>query len=171
MDFIVDNKKPIYSITVAGELSNSTPRMLREYEKEGLINPSRINGQRRFSNNDIHFVKNIRFYLEEVGMTITGLKLLYLMAPCWEIKQCGQTECPAYGNCREKCWEAIKKTDSGDMRTCKGCPIYLTDKNNKNLKIHQGVDIGPKCFDVSAKPPSSSQNVNKTIVFDKSLKH
>ncbi|MEE8484896.1 MAG: MerR family transcriptional regulator, partial [Nitrospinota bacterium] len=85
MHFVIDGAKPIYPITITSELSSSTPRMLREYEKEGLIKPARINVQRRYSNNDIQFIKNIRFYLEEVGMTITGLKLLYMMAPCWEI--------------------------------------------------------------------------------------
>ncbi len=141
-----ENAKPVYSIAVAAELSGSSARMLREYEKAGFIKPSRVNGHRRFSDNDIQFIKNVRFYLDEVGMTITGLKLLYLMAPCWEIKQCGQPECPAYGKTEVKCWEAIKEEGMADLKTCEGCPIFLTYDKNHDMKTHQGRDIGPRCF-------------------------
>lgn len=154
MDLNIENSKPLYSISVAAELSDSTPRMLREYEKAGFLKPARVNSQRRYSNNDVQFIKNIRFYLEGVGMTITGLKLLYMMSPCWEIKQCNQTECPAFGSLNKKCWEAIERSDSGNNRTCKGCPIYLTYKKNHRMKIHQGIDIGPKCFTLSSTPHS-----------------
>lgn len=138
--------QPVYTIATAAELTGTTPRMLREYEKAGFIKPGRINGQRRFSSNDVQFIKNIRFYIEKVGMTITGLKLLYMMSPCWEIKQCNQPQCPAYGNYRQKCWEAIRESGSADTRTCRGCPIFLTFQKNRNMKMHQGKDIGPKCF-------------------------
>ncbi|MBI5814740.1 MAG: MerR family transcriptional regulator [Nitrospinae bacterium] len=147
METEFEDSKPLYPINVAAEVCGTTPRMLREYEKAGFIKPARINSQRRYSNNDIQFIKNIRFYLEKVGMTITGLKLLYMMAPCWEIKQCGrQGDCPAYGATAKKCWEAIAESGQTDMRTCYGCPIYLTYDKNKDMKIHQGRDIGPRCL-------------------------
>jgi MerR family transcriptional regulator/heat shock protein HspR len=144
----IDNEsaRPVYAITVASSLTNTTPRMLREYENAGFIKPARVNSQRRYSHNDIQFIKNIKFYLDEVGMTITGLKLLYMMTPCWGIKQCGQTECPAYHNYAQKCWEAIKGCGEADGRTCMGCPIYLTFHKNRGMKLHQGKDIGPRCF-------------------------
>lgn len=142
----IDSAKPLYAMAVAATLTETTPRMLREYEKAGFIKPARVNGQRRYSNNDIQFIKNIKFYLDESGMTINGLKLLYMMAPCWEIKQCNQPACPAYGNYRQKCWEAIKGSGEANARTCQGCPIHLTYKKNRSMKMHQGKDIGPKCF-------------------------
>jgi len=150
-DIDLESARPLYTIGTAASLTNTTPRMLREYETAGFIKPARTNGQRRYSNNDIQFVKNMKFYLEGVGMTITGLKLLYLMAPCWEIKQCHQPECPAYGNYRQKCWEAIKNSAGAVGRTCQGCPIHLTFKKNGRMKIHQGKDIGPRCFVAGAK--------------------
>lgn len=137
---------PIHTIGAAAGLTRTTARMLREYEKAGFIKPARRNGQRRYSGNDIQFIKNIKFYLEEVGMTITGLKLLYMMAPCWEIKQCNRPECPAYHNCGAKCWEVVKNSGGGNGRTCEGCPIYLTSVKNRKMRIHQGKDFGPKCF-------------------------
>ncbi len=146
MELDIESSKPIFTIEIASSLSGTSPRMLREYEKAGFIKPARINGKRRYSNNDLQFIKNIRFYLDEVGMTITALKVFYLATPCWEIKQCGQTKCPAFHNCGAKCWEAIKNNDNCNVRTCKGCPIYLVRQMHKNLKIFQGKSIGPKCF-------------------------
>ena len=142
----IESSKPLYPINVAADILGVSARMLREYEKAGFIKPARVNSKRRFSNNDLQFIKNVRFYLEEVGMTITGLKLLYMMAPCWEIKQCGMEECPAYGNCRSKCWDVIRRSKSCDGRSCEGCPIYLVQQKNMGMKIHQGKDIMPRCF-------------------------
>jgi len=119
--------------------------MLREYEKAGFIKPIRVNGQRRFSNNDIKYIKNILFYLEDVGMTITGLKLLYMMVPCWEIKQCGDENCPAHGVHNKSCWELVNGVGQGLMRQCEACPIYLTNEKNIEMKIKQDKGSLPKC--------------------------
>ncbi len=142
----LENARPVYSIAVAEELSGVTQRMLREYENAGFIKPKRVNSHRRYSRNDIQFIKNVRFYLDKVGVSTTGLKLLYMMAPCWVIKQCGQTECVAYGKTGIKCWEAIREQGESKLRTCEGCPIYLTYEKNKDMALHQEEDIGPKCF-------------------------
>lgn len=146
LDKEIENSKPLYAIAVAAELSGTSARMLREYEKAGFIRPNRVNGHRRYSNNDIQFIKNVRFYLDEVSMTITGLKLLYMMAPCWEIKQCDQQECPAWHRTDVKCWDAIRDAGLTELKTCQGCPVYLTYDKNSQMKIHQGNDIGPRCF-------------------------
>ncbi len=144
----VDNAMPLYNINVAAELLGISARTLREYEKAGFIKPARFNGNRRFSNNDIEFVKNVRFYLEEIGMSIPALKLLYMTVPCWELKQCKMTDCPAYGNVEEKCWETISKVNMSSTKTCEGCPIFLTYQKNKGMKLHPDNNAGPTCFDV-----------------------
>lgn len=149
----IENNKPLYSIAVAAELTSSSPRMLREYEKAGFLKPARINGQRRYSNNDIMYIKNILFYLENVGMTINGLKLLYMMAPCWKIKQCGESECPAYGNFQQKCWNIVG-SEAALKWQCEGCPVFLTSQKNQSMKIYQGKGSLPKCQYI---PPHSPQ--------------
>ena len=143
----VEDSKPVYTINVAADILGISARTLREYEKAGFIQPARINGNRRFSNNDIEFVRNVRFYLDEIGMSIPALKLLYMSVPCWKLKQCDIKDCPAYGNTEQKCWEVISKNDMCSERTCEGCPIYLTFEKNKEMKIHPDKSKGPKCFD------------------------
>ncbi len=148
----IDGNTPLYPIGVAAELLGVSPRTLREYEKEGLIKPARRGGKRLFSKNDLEFIRNIRFYLEEVGMTIPALKILYLTVPCWEIKQCEMYDCPAYGNYTEKCWEVIARHKMLKAKACKGCPIFLVHLHSKGMKVYQGKDIPPKCFERDVKP-------------------
>lgn len=142
----IEDNKPVYSIAVAAELSGASPRMLREYEKAGFIKPARVNGQRRYSNNDIKYIKNILFYLEEVGMTITGLKLVYLTVPCWRIKQCGRTDCPAYGDHVEKCWSVMAERSPRWRWHCESCPVYLTHQKNSEMKTSQAPGSLPFFF-------------------------
>ena len=58
------------------------------------------------------------------------------------------TDCPAYGNVEQKCWETISKLDMCSSKTCEGCPIYLTWQKNKGMKMHPDGGTGPKCFEV-----------------------
>jgi len=146
MELDIESSKPLYSIGVVASILGVSPRTLREYEKMGFTKPARVGGKRRYSNNDLHFIKNVRFYLDDVGMTTSGLKVLYLMAPCWEIKQCENPECPAYHNCTQKCWEAVRNEENYDVRSCTHCPISLVYLENKGMKIAQGKDIMPSCF-------------------------
>lgn len=146
MNINIESSKPLYSIAVAADIAGVSSRTLREYEKMGFIKPLRKGDKRIYSNNDLHFISNVRFYLDEVGVTTMGLKLLYMMAPCWEIKQCGRKECPAYGNFEKKCWDIIKHHDSWDWRSCESCPVFLTYQKNKDMKLAQGKNIMPICF-------------------------
>ena len=110
MELEIDGLQPVYAISVAAELVGLTPRILREYEKAGFLKPARVNGKRRYSNNEILYIKAIAVYLRELGTTLAGLRLLFAMAPCWEIKNCKREDCPAYGEIRQKCWEAVTGT-------------------------------------------------------------
>jgi len=51
---------PLYPISVAAELLGTTDQTLRLYEKHGLINPSRRNKNRFYSENDIKWIKCLR---------------------------------------------------------------------------------------------------------------
>ncbi len=71
---------PIYTMAVAAELTKTTPRMLREYEKAGFIKPGRLNGQRRFSDSDIQFIKNIRLAARQEDLLKRGQ---WQTVHCW----------------------------------------------------------------------------------------
>lgn len=146
MGIEIESSKPLYTIGVAADILGISPRMLREYEKMGFIKPARVGAKRLYSNNDLYFIKNIKFYLEEIGMTTVGLKVLYMMAPCWEIKQCGNDRCPAYHNCDSKCWKLVANAENCDALSCSHCPLYLVHLENMGVKIVPEKEFMPTCF-------------------------
>lgn len=127
-----DQSAPLYPISTVGKLVGTSPRMIREYEKMGLICPRKINGQRRFSQIEIQFIAAIQYYLDEVGMTLPGLRVLFQMAPCWELKNCQSQSCPAWRNASSKCFELIKPEGSSCRpELCVCCPIFLSTKHKR----------------------------------------
>ncbi len=91
-------KEPVYTIGVVSRLIGVHPRMLRIYEKEGLVKPVRIGGKRYYSESDLQRLKCIRILLEE-GVNIAGIKRLFSLAPCWRVINCPgkkREDCPYY---------------------------------------------------------------------------
>ena len=91
-------KKPVYPIGIASKMVGVHPRMLRIYEKEGLVYPVRIGGKRFYSESDVQKLKCIRILLEE-GINIAGVKKLFSIAPCWKVINCPEnkkTSCAYY---------------------------------------------------------------------------
>ena len=84
---------PIYPIGVAAKLLNVHPRTLRIYEDEGLITPAHKGQRRMFSENDITWVGCLRRMIHEQGISISGIKKLLELAPCWEISDCPAEVC------------------------------------------------------------------------------
>jgi MerR family transcriptional regulator/heat shock protein HspR len=149
MEQATDPLMPVFPINVASELVDLPPRVLRYYEKAGLIRPARVNGKRRFSNLDILFIKNIKCLIEATGVTLAGLRLLYMIGPCWEIRYCSNEKCPAYKNYTRKCWQIVKDFETCNPRICKSCPKYLVSSKNKAKTPFAVKDLGPKSFDKS----------------------
>lgn len=114
---------------VARELQLSEKR-IREYEDEGLIKPRRreSSAQRMYDRFDIARLEQIRALIHERGLTLTGIKSLIAMAPCWKVIECVEYErCAAYRNPQSKCWEMADedKTDIECIGNCDHCPVYL----------------------------------------------
>jgi MerR family transcriptional regulator/heat shock protein HspR len=126
-----DNNTSCYPISVAAKLSETPLRMLREYEKRGLIKPNKINNRRMFTNNEIGFIKDIRYLFTQKKMTISGIKEFYSKASCWEIKQCYQKNCPAYHKLDKQCWEVVEHHKLCDGKSCPSCPIYIVKTSLK----------------------------------------
>lgn len=77
--------EPIFPISIVAKLVGVTPKMLRTYEEEGLICPSRtpdspkIKGRRLYSQKDVEYLKLLRKLLSK-GFSIENLKLIYRFA-------------------------------------------------------------------------------------------
>lgn len=82
MFFEVPIDEPIYPIRTAAKLLNISVHTLRMYEKENLIIPfKKSTNHRLYSNSDIERIKCIRNAINEMTISIKGIKRIYSMTP------------------------------------------------------------------------------------------
>jgi MerR family transcriptional regulator/heat shock protein HspR len=67
-------RRAVYVISVAAELTGVHPQTLRVYERKGLLDPSRTSGgSRRFSEEDLDRLRHIQS-LTNQGLNLEGVK-------------------------------------------------------------------------------------------------
>ena len=70
------DRRALYGISVAADLTGVSPQNLRVYEARGLISPARTEGgTRRYSDHDVARVERITVLLEE-GLNLAGISLV-----------------------------------------------------------------------------------------------
>ncbi len=69
--------EPVYLISVVAKVLNIHPQTLRQYEREGLIEPSRTQGRMRlYSQRDIDRIKLILRLTRELGVNLAGVDII-----------------------------------------------------------------------------------------------
>ena len=69
--------EPVYLISVVAKLMNIHPQTLRQYEREGLLKPSRTEGRvRLYSKRDIDKLKVILTLAREMGVNLAGIDII-----------------------------------------------------------------------------------------------
>ncbi|WP_301182542.1 heat shock protein transcriptional repressor HspR [Subtercola boreus] len=70
----VDENAPLFAIAVAAELAEMHPQTLRQYDRLGLVSPSRTAGKsRRYSLRDVMQLREIA-RLGSEGITLEGIR-------------------------------------------------------------------------------------------------
>jgi MerR family transcriptional regulator/heat shock protein HspR len=70
-------EEPVYLISNVATMLNIHPQTLRQYEREGLIVPSRTDGKiRLYSQFDIDKIKYILHLTRNIGVNIAGVKMI-----------------------------------------------------------------------------------------------
>ena len=70
----IDMNAPIFVISVAAELADMHPQTLRQYDRLGLVSPSRQRGrQRRYSQQDVNTLREVQ-RLSQEGVSLEGIK-------------------------------------------------------------------------------------------------
>ena len=70
----MDERSPIFAIAMAAELSGMHPQTLRQYDRLGLVSPTRTAGQsRRYSMRDIVQLREIA-RLSAEGLNLEGIR-------------------------------------------------------------------------------------------------
>ncbi|MBU1405611.1 MAG: MerR family transcriptional regulator [Proteobacteria bacterium] len=89
----------IYRISAAADMLDLHPRTLRNYEKAGLVTPSRKGKWRYYSADDIAWIRCLFSMIHGGGITIASIGKLLHYAPCWEVAECAKEkrgQCPRY---------------------------------------------------------------------------
>jgi MerR family transcriptional regulator/heat shock protein HspR len=69
-----DEELALYVISIAAQLSGLHPQTLRQYDRIGLVSPSRAQGRgRRYSLRDIALLRNVSRMVGE-GINLAGIK-------------------------------------------------------------------------------------------------
>ncbi len=69
--------EPVYLISAVAEILDIHPQTLRQYEREGLIAPSRTNGKiRLYSQKDIDHIKYVLTLTRELGINLAGVDVI-----------------------------------------------------------------------------------------------
>src|SRR3954454_1784640 len=68
--------EPVFVISVAARLVEMHPQTLRKYEREGLIAPSRTQGNLRlYSDRDIEQLRQVKYLVEDRGLNLAGVQI------------------------------------------------------------------------------------------------
>lgn len=83
------DNQPVYMIGVAAQLCGVHPQTLRQYERLGLVSPSRVGAKNRlYSENDIRRVRRVQRLTQHLGVNLAGVEIiLRLLDDMEEIRQ------------------------------------------------------------------------------------
>jgi MerR family transcriptional regulator, heat shock protein HspR len=124
-----DYADPVMSIGTLAEKVGLSESAVRKYENECLIIAHRTpSGHRRFSHEDVDRLRNIQRMVQELGVSIDGIRRLQSLLPCWDLLPCSlekRENCPAYRETTRPCW-MIKGLDCtpSDGNECRQCVVY-----------------------------------------------
>ncbi len=69
--------EPVYLISVVASMLDIHPQTLRQYEKEGLVEPSRTQGRMRlYSQRDIDKIKFVLQLTRKMGINLAGVDVI-----------------------------------------------------------------------------------------------
>ncbi len=132
LEEVPQTRRPVYPISIASELLGVHPQTLRIYEDKGLAIPARRGQWRFFSEEDLAWVKVIRYLLHEKSVCLTGLQRMLALIPCWDVNRCSQEEreaCAKFGKKGSPCWVTVpcENTKCHACRVYKGAAHYVCD--------------------------------------------
>lgn len=81
-------KRPFYMISMVAEMFDIHPQTLRTYEREGLVRPSRSEGNTRlYSQEDVDRIELILKLTRDLGANLAGVQIILNMRERMEAMQ------------------------------------------------------------------------------------
>lgn len=80
--------EPVYLISIVATILDIHPQTLRQYEREGLVKPSRTQGRMRlYSQRDIDKMKMILRLTRQLGVNLAGVDVILQLKETMETMQ------------------------------------------------------------------------------------
>ncbi|HRW17475.1 MAG TPA: helix-turn-helix transcriptional regulator [Dermatophilaceae bacterium] len=71
----IDDQTPVFVISVAAQLSGMHAQTLRQYDRLGLVTPSRTRGGgRRYSARDVALLREVQRLSQDEGVSLAGIQ-------------------------------------------------------------------------------------------------
>lgn len=138
MQDLENSEIPLFPISVAARILEISVHTLRMYEKEGLIVPfKKESSHRLYSKSDIDRLICIRKAINESKISISGIKTIYSLIPCWDITNCDESKrenCEAYRAYSKPCWTFKEDSISCSKKKCRDCKVYKNFAECRNIK-------------------------------------
>ena len=75
------DSEPCYVISIAARMVGVQAHTVRYYERQGLVNPSRSEGNiRLYSEEDIGRIRHVKTLMEELGLNLAGVEVILRMS-------------------------------------------------------------------------------------------
>ncbi len=135
---MTSENQPVYMIGVAATLCNVHPQTLRQYERLGLVAPSRVGSKNRlYSEADIRRVRRIQRLTQEMGVNLAGVELiLRLLDDMEEMKRDLEKQMGDYV-------EDIEKRLANLVLANPSMPLRRDDTllPAPNIRLRRGIDL------------------------------
>jgi MerR family transcriptional regulator/heat shock protein HspR len=135
-DIKIKSDLPVFPISTAAKLLNVSVHTLRMYEREGLFISYKKNSNRRlFSKSDLERIECIRRSINELKISINGIKAIYSLVPCWRILKCkkeNRENCGAFNGHDKPCWSYVNKNCR--KQECRNCGVYNNYSDCEKIK-------------------------------------
>ena len=77
----LDNNEPRYVISIAARMLGVQTHTLRYYERIGIIEPSRSQGNiRLYSESDVTWLRRVKTLMDDLGINLAGVEVILRMA-------------------------------------------------------------------------------------------
>ncbi len=77
----IDDTEPRYVISIAARMLSVQTHTLRYYEKIGIIEPSRSQGNiRLYSERDVAWLRRVKTLMDDLGVNLAGVEVILRMA-------------------------------------------------------------------------------------------
>ncbi len=120
-------------------MSGVTANLIRAYENMGLLRPYRepSSNYRLFTEDEIEWIKRIKYLINEVGLNIEGIKAFLTVDPCWEVRNCSeeaQKTCEAFKKINLPCWSIKSQVECCDKLECYKCEYFIRSRQHRKLQ-------------------------------------